>query len=370
MSPDYNPLSNNGSKSSFRCREEGENGTKTILTTTNGIGSGFRFRSPSKPPPPPPPSQENNNTNHYNHSSSSNNNNTTTTASASPLSDNNSLGNVRGGDVLLQLQWGHKKRARLSRTEIRSLTVNDDSSSSSSFHRRAGSSFIDKPPAPPPHSHSHPVNAISTSGRPSNLRTKDSSGFVNNRNIEDRSAAANGSTSRNAAGDSSRGVSRSAAGKGSPHSSEKFDKKIRKDEKTTNGSVTRADSAATTTPVQSELETRARVVAAAAGGASNTVVSVSVAEKVNVEVIEWPKIYIALSRKEKEDDFLAMKGTKLPHRPKKRAKNIDRTLQYCFPGMWLSDLTKGRYEVREKKSVKKKKRRGLKGMESMESDSE
>lgn len=28
-------------------------------------------------------------------------------------------------------------------------------------------------------------------------------------------------------------------------------------------------------------------------------------------------------------------------------------LQYCFPGMWLSDLTKSRYEVREKKSVKK-----------------
>lgn len=50
-------------------------------------------------------------------------------------------------------------------------------------------------------------------------------------------------------------------------------------------------------------------------------------EKVSVEVIEWPKIYIALSRKEKEDDFLAMKGTKIPQRPKKRAKNIDRNLQ-------------------------------------------
>lgn len=147
--------------------------------------------------------------------------------------------------------------------------------------------------------------------------------FTMIRNTEDRSAAANGS------GDSSRGVSRSAVvGKGSPHSSEKFDKKMRKDDKTTNGStITRADSAATTTPVQSEQETRAGVVAAAAAGTSNTVVSVSFAEKVNAEVIEWPKIYVALSRKEKEDDFLAMKGTKLPHRPKKRAKNIDRTLQ-------------------------------------------
>ncbi|KAI5419092.1 hypothetical protein KIW84_043329, partial [Lathyrus oleraceus] len=94
-------------------------------------------------------------------------------------------------------------------------------------------------------------------------------------------------------------------------------------------------------------------------------------EKVSVKGIEWPKIYIALSKKEKEDDFLAMKGTKISQRPKKRAKNIDRTLQCCFPGMWLPDLTKSRYEVREKKSVKKQKcSRGLKGMESLESDSE
>ncbi|OEL18670.1 hypothetical protein BAE44_0020312 [Dichanthelium oligosanthes] len=71
------------------------------------------------------------------------------------------------------------------------------------------------------------------------------------------------------------------------------------------------------------------------------------------EKFELPRIYISLSRKEKEDDFLAMKGTKLPQRPKKRAKNVDKTLQFVFPGMWLSDLTKGRYEVREKKCVKK-----------------
>ena len=116
-------------------------------------------------------------------------------------------------------------------------------------------------------------------------------------------------------------------------------------------------------------------------------------EKLGVERFELPRIYISLSRKEKEDDFLAMKGTKLPQRPKKRAKNVDKTLQvtppqppgleldliysypirsrfsssqnftcaslaafimqFVFPGMWLSDLTKGRYEVREKKCVKK-----------------
>ncbi|KAL6614733.1 hypothetical protein ACP70R_037003 [Stipagrostis hirtigluma subsp. patula] len=92
-------------------------------------------------------------------------------------------------------------------------------------------------------------------------------------------------------------------------------------------------------------------------------------EKLGAKRFELPRIYISLSRKEKEEDFLTTKGTKLPQRPKKRAKNVDKTLQYVFPGMWLSDLTKGRYEVREKKCVKKK-RRGLKGMESMDSDSE
>jgi hypothetical protein len=45
------------------------------------------------------------------------------------------------------------------------------------------------------------------------------------------------------------------------------------------------------------------------------------------EKLGVPRIYISLSRKEKEDDFLAMKGTKLPQRPKKRAKIVDKSLQ-------------------------------------------
>ncbi|XP_074559947.1 uncharacterized protein LOC141816003 [Curcuma longa] len=92
-------------------------------------------------------------------------------------------------------------------------------------------------------------------------------------------------------------------------------------------------------------------------------------EKLSLDQSEWPKICISLSRKEKEDDFLAMRGSKLPQRPKRRAKYIDKSLQYCFPGMWLSDLTRGRYDVREKR-CNKKRRMGLKGMESLESDSE
>ncbi len=84
----------------------------------------------------------------------------------------------------------------------------------------------------------------------------------------------------------------------------------------------------------------------------------------------WPpKFVIALTNKEKEEDFIAFKGSKLPQRPKKRAKFIQRTLNLVSPGAWLCDLTLERYEVREKK-VSKKRPRGLKAMGNMESESE
>ncbi|KAJ7966460.1 DUF1639 family protein [Quillaja saponaria] len=84
----------------------------------------------------------------------------------------------------------------------------------------------------------------------------------------------------------------------------------------------------------------------------------------------WPpKFVIALTNKEKEEDFMAIKGSKLPQRPKKRAKFIQRTLNLVSPGAWLCDLTLERYEVREKK-ISRKRPRGLKAMGNMESDSE
>ncbi|KAL5728914.1 hypothetical protein ACHQM5_001938 [Ranunculus cassubicifolius] len=83
-----------------------------------------------------------------------------------------------------------------------------------------------------------------------------------------------------------------------------------------------------------------------------------------------PKFAIALTNKEKEEDFMAIKGSKLPQRPKKRAKFIQRTLNLVSPGAWLCDLTLERYEVREKK-ISKKRPRGLKAMGNMmDSDSE
>ncbi|KAG4379341.1 hypothetical protein AAZX31_17G217100 [Glycine max] len=89
----------------------------------------------------------------------------------------------------------------------------------------------------------------------------------------------------------------------------------------------------------------------------------------------WPpKFVIALTNKEKEEDFLLLKGSKLPQRPKKRAKFIQRTLNLVSPGTWLCDLTLERYEVREKKISKKvgekKRPRGLKAMGNMDSESE
>uniref|UniRef100_A0A0A9B507 DUF1639 domain-containing protein n=1 Tax=Arundo donax TaxID=35708 RepID=A0A0A9B507_ARUDO len=83
----------------------------------------------------------------------------------------------------------------------------------------------------------------------------------------------------------------------------------------------------------------------------------------------WLNFAIALSNKEKEEDFLVFKGSRPPHRPKKRAKIIQKTVNLVCPGTWLCDLTLERYEVREKK-ISKKRPRGLKAMQSMDSDSE
>ncbi|KAK4793424.1 hypothetical protein SAY86_023859 [Trapa natans] len=84
----------------------------------------------------------------------------------------------------------------------------------------------------------------------------------------------------------------------------------------------------------------------------------------------WPpKFVIALTNKEKEEDFIIFKGSKPPQRPKKRAKIVQRTVNLVCPGGWLCDLTLERYEVREKK-ISKKRPRGLKAMGNMDSDSE
>uniref|UniRef100_A0A1J3DHR7 DUF1639 domain-containing protein n=1 Tax=Noccaea caerulescens TaxID=107243 RepID=A0A1J3DHR7_NOCCA len=337
VSPDCLPLTNGGKKPYLRPSPSRASNEDAAITTTSiagtefyggscttttsssldGVPKGFRFRS---------------------------------TLQQDPTSSRR-----RVGEVLLQ--WGQRKRSRISRAEIRPTTTADDSSSSSGqgkmqpnklLRRSVNSSMAPPPPA--------------FSGRSTKLRNGFVGGkeFLPSRNLEDRSA--NGSPSRNI---NCRMVSRSAGSKRSPPSPEQIEKRSsvrdhhHHQNQWQNGfdqqhqRVNRSESTAQGHP---ELETNNN----------------GEREKATqVEVIEWPRIYIALSRKEKEEDFLVMKGTKLPHRPRKRAKNIDKSLQFCFPGMWLSDLTKNRYEVREKKNVKKQqKRRGLKGMENLDTDSE
>ncbi|TKY58509.1 hypothetical protein E2542_SST15572 [Spatholobus suberectus] len=274
----------------------------------------------------------------------------TTTESSHSMSTSSS---PSGGDVLLK--WGHRKRSRLSRPAIE-----DSLSSVHTNNRRITHTVppqLSMPPPPPL------VSSTASSGR----GRKHSP-----RNLEDPSLGGSESPSRNSQG-SNPVVSRSAAPKLSSSGMERNNRRMpsfgsAKCQKPSGFSTTQAserlnNSHGHSASVQSEQEGGFPTAPATSTLAAN-------GTKVTVEVIEWPRIYIALSRKEKEDDFLAMKGTKIPQRPKKRAKNIDRILQCCFPGMWLSELTKSRYEVREKKSVKKQKRRGLKGMESLDSDSE
>ncbi|WOK91355.1 hypothetical protein Cni_G00046 [Canna indica] len=92
-------------------------------------------------------------------------------------------------------------------------------------------------------------------------------------------------------------------------------------------------------------------------------------DQTQTPALAWPKLELGLTNKEKEEDYLAFKGSKLPQRPKKRAKPLQRTINLVCPGSWLCDLTMERYEVREKKTSKKRPR-GLKAMGNMESDSE
>ncbi|CAH8326905.1 unnamed protein product [Eruca vesicaria subsp. sativa] len=326
VSPDCLPLTNGAKKPYSRPSHSNENAAVTTnpiggSCTIDGVSKGFRFRSTQQQQDPSP---------------------------------------VRGGDVLLQ--WGQRKRSRISRAEIRSSpTIPADDSSSSSGQGKIHSNNLLRrsvnPSMPPP--------APVFSGRSTNPRN----GFVGgkeiflSRNLEDRSA--NESPSRNI---NSRMVSRSTGSKRSPPSPDQIEKRSSVRDHLQNHRQNGLDH---NRDQQHQRVSRSESTAQAHPELEINKNNGEREKATQVETREWPRIYIALSRKEKEEDFLVMKGTKLPHRPRKRAKNIDKSLQYCFPGMWLSDLTKNRYEVREKKNVKKQpKRRGLKGLENLDTDSE
>lgn len=94
-----------------------------------------------------------------------------------------------------------------------------------------------------------------------------------------------------------------------------------------------------------------------------------VMKDLKLAVSKWPKLLISLSHKEKEDDFMLMKGARLPQRPRKRAKHVEKVVTFVSPGSWLCEVSLDRYEVREKKCPRRKPA-GLKAMESMDMDSD
>ncbi|KAM0928920.1 hypothetical protein ACQ4PT_001929 [Festuca glaucescens] len=336
LSPDCLPLTNGGGSGgvarkpasrSFRDEDAAADGSRqaSYLAASQPDSKPARARAPQ----PPASSAARSPARDHGHQHPSDSSDT-----ASP----SSTGGAVAGDVLLQ--WGHNKRSRCRRD---SSAASSAASPSSQRRQTLGGGKIQRRASAPPEKLMPPPPANATRG--SNLRS--SSSFP----------------PRAAGGDANHQPP-------PHHSREERSGGVQK-----RSSPDKAHSTKPTTvdaaPHHHHMDSKNNHHPYHNGNESSLVHGNGAAagEKLGVERFELPRIYISLSRKEKEDDFLAMKGSKLPQRPKKRAKNVDKSLQFVFPGMWLSDLTRGRYEVREKKCVKKR-RRGLKGMENMDSDSE
>ena len=194
VSPDCLPLSNGKKSNNINGRILHSNtSTKAIVTSSSTTstscstleGKGFRFRSPSRTQdhhnnpieaaapttspqsdnnhdsPPPPPSAKTQRTPSPSASPSSCGGTTTGACGGS------------GGDMLLQ--WGQRKRARVSRTEIRALTDDSSSSSSAAIKAQRKSSSTTMPPPPPP-----PLPSTSSASNVSRPR-REASAFLSNR---------------------------------------------------------------------------------------------------------------------------------------------------------------------------------------------
>ncbi|OMO85247.1 hypothetical protein CCACVL1_10324 [Corchorus capsularis] len=59
------------------------------------------------------------------------------------------------------------------------------------------------------------------------------------------------------------------------------------------------------------------------------------------------KLSVPLSKKEIEEDFMAMAGHRPPRRPKKRPRHVQKQLDSLFPGLWLTEVTADFYKVPE-----------------------
>ncbi|KAL3338556.1 hypothetical protein AABB24_027604 [Solanum stoloniferum] len=57
------------------------------------------------------------------------------------------------------------------------------------------------------------------------------------------------------------------------------------------------------------------------------------------------KFSVPLSRREIDEDFMAMVGNRPLRRPKKRPKLVQKNLDTIFPGLWLTEITADMYKV-------------------------
>ncbi|WCJ20837.1 hypothetical protein M5689_003041 [Euphorbia peplus] len=81
------------------------------------------------------------------------------------------------------------------------------------------------------------------------------------------------------------------------------------------------------------------------GGVSNS--SPMRGEKKEEKEPARPKLTVALSRKEIDEDFMTILGHRPARRPKKRPRNVQKQLDMLFPGLWLTEVTVDTYKVPE-----------------------
>lgn len=89
-------------------------------------------------------------------------------------------------------------------------------------------------------------------------------------------------------------------------------------------------------PVRNECNKSPRHRPVGGGGVTTTMTG---------EKRDRPKFSVSLSRRELEEDFTAMTGRRLPRKPKKRPRIIQKQLDTLFPGLWLTEITADLYRV-------------------------